>query len=64
MEKNERDFCFHQDVTTAILLTQQLSCRTYSMIALSAVAFGYHGLQTLGHLICFLGDFLQNESSA
>jgi hypothetical protein len=64
MEKNECDFWFHQDATTAILLTQQLFSRTYSMIALSAVAFGHHGLQTLGHLTCFFGDFLQNESSA
>ena len=65
MEKNERDFWFYQDATIAILLKQQqLSCRTYSMIALSAVDFGHHGLQTLGHMTCFFGDFLRNESSA
>jgi hypothetical protein len=64
MENNECDFWFHQAATTAILLTQQLSCRNYSMIALSAVDFGHHGLQTLGHLTCFFWDFLQNESTA
>jgi hypothetical protein len=64
MQKNERDLWFHQDATTAILLTQQLSCRTYSMIALSAVGFGHHGLQTLGHLTCLFEDFLQYEYTA
>ena len=34
------------------------------MIALSAVDFGHDGLQTLGHMTCFFGDCLQNESSA
>jgi hypothetical protein len=41
---------------------QKLSCRIYSVVAMSAVAFGRHDLQILRHLTFFSGGFLNQNA--
>ena len=61
LEEDKRGCCFQR---TSILRTQQMSCRTSSVIALLGMAFDHHDHQAVRHLTSFCGDFVKKEYRA